>query len=161
MDRLFQPRFPLAGYDALRQSELVSVFHGTVSNLQGYIARRTNKLIISFSGTSNFQQTIANVDARLVAFPKDRCAIHARYSRYCVRRIGRSPNAAQCPRNNFHGTQSWSRYVLSYGIRSYGEKPHRRFVTNPPTDFYNLDDRCLWVPQSWEPCPRATLARGG
>jgi hypothetical protein len=35
MDRLLQPTFPLAGYDALRQSKLVSVFHGTVSNLQG------------------------------------------------------------------------------------------------------------------------------
>jgi len=58
MDRLLQPPFPLAGYDALRQSELVSVFHGTVSNLQGYIARRSYQLLISFSGTSNFQQTV-------------------------------------------------------------------------------------------------------
>lgn len=81
MDRLLQPLFPLAGYDALRQSELVSVFHGTVSNLQGYITRRSNKLIISFSGTSNFQQVVANVDARLVAFRKEGCKIHAGFWR--------------------------------------------------------------------------------
>jgi len=81
MDRLLQPRFPLAGYDALRQSELVSVFHGSVSNLQGYVVRRSNQLIISFSGTSNFQQTMGNIDARLVAFPKDGCAIHAGFWR--------------------------------------------------------------------------------
>ncbi len=81
MDHLLQPPFPLAGYGALRQSELVSVFHGTVSNLQGYIARRSNQLIISFSGTSNFQQVIGNIDARLVAFPKDGCAIHAGFWR--------------------------------------------------------------------------------
>jgi len=81
MDRLLQLRFPLAGYDTLRQSELVSVFHGTVSNLQGYIAHRSNQLIISFSGTSNFQQGVANVDARLVAFRKEGCAIHAGFWR--------------------------------------------------------------------------------
>jgi len=81
MDRLLQPSFPLAGYDALRQSKLVSVFHGTVSNLQGYIAHRSNQLIISFSGTSNFQQVVANVDARLVAFDKEGCTIHAGFWR--------------------------------------------------------------------------------
>lgn len=55
------------GYDALRQSELVSVFHSRVSNLQGYIVRRSNQLIISFSGTSNFLQTKGNIDARLLS----------------------------------------------------------------------------------------------
>jgi len=82
MDRLLQASFPLAGYDALRHSELVSVFHGTASNLQGYISRRSNQLIISFSGTSNFRQTIGNIDARLVvAFPEGGCAIHAGFWR--------------------------------------------------------------------------------
>jgi len=71
----------LQSYDALRQSELVSVFHGSVSNLQGYVVRLSNQLRMSFSGTSNFQQTMGNIDARLVAFPKDGCAIHAGFWR--------------------------------------------------------------------------------
>ncbi len=104
MDRLLQPTFPLAGYEALRQSEFVSVFHGTVSNLQGYIARRSNRLIISFSGTSNFQQMISNMDARLVAFPKDGCAIHAGFWRLYqgIRATALSALSEALRRHNVH-----------------------------------------------------------
>ncbi len=104
MDRLLQPHFPLAGYDGLRQSELVSVFHGRVSNLQGYIVRRSNQLIISFSGTSNFQQAMGNIDARLVAFPKDGCAIHAGFWRIYngMRANARSALAEALQLHNVH-----------------------------------------------------------
>src|SRR5436190_13122008 len=44
MDRLLQPSFPLEGYHALQGSELLCCFHGTVADLQGFIARRSNKV---------------------------------------------------------------------------------------------------------------------
>jgi predicted lipase len=82
MDRLLQPRFPLSGYNALRQSELISVFHGAMGNYQGYIARRSNQLVVAFSGTSNIRQTFSNIDARLVSFPRGAgCAVHAGFWR--------------------------------------------------------------------------------
>ena len=65
MDRLLEPRFPLEGYNALRGSELVSSFRGSIGNLQGVIARQSDKLIVAFSGTSNFTQSLNNFDARL------------------------------------------------------------------------------------------------
>ena len=79
MESLSQPGFPLDGYDALRESELISAFHGTVARLQGYIAYQplTKQIIVAFSGTSSLSQTFHNFDVRHVAYPgKERCAIH-------------------------------------------------------------------------------------
>jgi len=84
MELLMQPQFPLDGYDALRGTELVATFHGTVAELQCYIAYRppTKQLIIAFSGTSSVSQTYRNIDARLVAYPGgERCAVHAGFWR--------------------------------------------------------------------------------
>ena len=91
-------RYPLEGYDALLGSELVSVFHGKVAGLQGYIAyrkitcsaddglrdsafntsntgsdgeRSSGQLIVAFSGTSGPAQTLKDLDARLIAYPLD------------------------------------------------------------------------------------------
>lgn len=79
MQSLSQPGFPLHGYDALDGSELVSAFRGTVADLQGYIAYQpqTKQLIVAFSGTSCFSQTLRNIDVRLVPYPGgDGCAVH-------------------------------------------------------------------------------------
>jgi len=78
MDALMQTDFPLQGYDALSGSKLLSVFHGTVSGLQGYIAYRpapgaeqpgSGQLIVAFSGTSSIYQALRNLDLRPVSHP--------------------------------------------------------------------------------------------
>jgi hypothetical protein len=77
---LCQPDFPLDGYDALQGSSLISAFRGAVAGLQGYVAFRetTKQLIVAFSGTSAAQQTLYNLDVRLIRYPGgDGCAIHA------------------------------------------------------------------------------------
>lgn len=82
LDRFLQPHFPLAGYNALRGSTLVSSFHGTVGNMQGYVAHRPTELIIAFSGTCNVPQTIKTLDARLVKHPAGHgSAVHAGFWR--------------------------------------------------------------------------------
>ena len=82
LDRLLQPRFPLAGYNALRGSTLVSSFRGTVANMQGYVAHRSSELIIAFSGTSNIQQTINDLDVKRIKHPAgDGGAVHAGFWR--------------------------------------------------------------------------------
>ena len=84
MESLQQPSFPLDGYDALRGSELISAFRGTVAELQVYIAYRpsTKQLMVAFSGTSSISQTFRNIDARLVAYPgREHCAVHAGFWR--------------------------------------------------------------------------------
>ncbi|KAG6835208.1 hypothetical protein H0H93_003698 [Arthromyces matolae] len=79
---LVQPRFPLAGYTALLGSTLISSFTGTTANVQGYVARRATDLIIAFSGTSNFHQTINNTDIRQVSLPGHKgCRVHAGFLR--------------------------------------------------------------------------------
>ena len=81
---LSQQDFPLEGYDALPGSELVSAFHGTAAHLQGYTAYRpkTKQLILAFSGTSSFTQTLYNTDMRMIAYPcKVGCAVHAGFWR--------------------------------------------------------------------------------
>jgi hypothetical protein len=65
LDRLLEPNFPLEGYNALRGSELVASLHGSVGKLKGFIARKSDKLIVAFSGTSNAIQSLNNFDARL------------------------------------------------------------------------------------------------
>jgi len=79
MNSLMKPTFPLDGYNALRGSDLVSAFHGSVAELQGYIAYRpqTKQLIVAFSGTSSVAQTFRNIDARMVPYPgAEGCAVH-------------------------------------------------------------------------------------
>jgi hypothetical protein len=80
MDILRQPGFPLGGYDALPGSRLLSAFHGTVSNLQGYVAYRVERkqLVLAFSGTSSLSQSLHNLDAFLIRYPYGSgCAVHA------------------------------------------------------------------------------------
>lgn len=80
MDILRQPDFPLDGYDALPSSRLLSAFHGTVSNLQGYVAYRAERkqLVLAFSGTSSLSQSLHNLDAFLIRYPYGSgCAVHA------------------------------------------------------------------------------------
>jgi Lipase (class 3) len=86
MDKLCQPDFPLDGYYALRGSNLVSAFCGTVAELEGYVAvrlggepTRKQQVIIVFSGTAATAQALHNLDLRLVKYPggNGRCAVHA------------------------------------------------------------------------------------
>lgn len=80
MDILRQPDFPLDGYDALPTSRLLSTFHGTVSNLQGYVAYRADRkqLVVAFSGTSSFSQILHNMEAFLTRYPYGSgCSVHA------------------------------------------------------------------------------------
>jgi hypothetical protein len=82
MDRLLQPNFPLEGYNALPGSELVSSFKGSVGSLQGYVARKSDKLIVAFSGTSNLIQSLNNFDVRLRPHSAGgKCAVHAGFWR--------------------------------------------------------------------------------
>jgi hypothetical protein len=71
LDQFLRPGFPLESYSALRGTRLISSFYGNVAKLQAYIAYRpeTKQLIVAFSGTSSFQQTIHNADFRLVPYP--------------------------------------------------------------------------------------------
>jgi hypothetical protein len=65
--------YPLVGYSALKDSELVASFYGKVEKLQGYIAYRPKlkQLIVAFSGTSSFAQTRHNLKAYLVRYEDD------------------------------------------------------------------------------------------
>ncbi|KAG8905916.1 hypothetical protein FRB99_007996 [Tulasnella sp. 403] len=60
---LLQPGFPLEHYTYLADSLLVRTFHGSNSNLQGYIAYRpaSTQLILSFSGTSSSLQAFQDL----------------------------------------------------------------------------------------------------
>lgn len=69
LEQLIRPDYPLEGYDAVRKSRLLRVFHGRVANQRGYIVHRpeTRQLVVAFSGTSSFMQALQDLDARLVS----------------------------------------------------------------------------------------------
>ncbi|KDR68439.1 hypothetical protein GALMADRAFT_257167 [Galerina marginata CBS 339.88] len=70
MANLCESGYPLYQYLALAQSELVSVFYGTVSNLQCYIAYRPDEeqLVVAFSGTSSLAQAGQALNATKVRY---------------------------------------------------------------------------------------------
>ncbi|KAG8922085.1 hypothetical protein FRC02_012153 [Tulasnella sp. 418] len=71
LTRLSEPGFPLHGYTYLEGSQLIEVFRGKISDLQGYVAYRpqSKQLMIVFSGTSTPAQAIQDVKAWNVAYP--------------------------------------------------------------------------------------------
>jgi hypothetical protein len=82
LDRLLQRHFPLQGYDALRGSKLIEKIRGTVGGYQGYIARKSEKVIVAFSGTSSPVLSLNNLDVRRVSHPAgDECCVHGGFWR--------------------------------------------------------------------------------
>ncbi|GLB38753.1 putative alpha beta-hydrolase [Lyophyllum shimeji] len=71
MMQLSAPGYPLHGYSALLGSELLFSLHGSVADLQGYVAYRPEQkqLVVAFSGTSSAAQAWRDFDARLVPHP--------------------------------------------------------------------------------------------
>jgi hypothetical protein len=70
--------FPLEGYDALRESVLVSDFTGKVAHLHGYVAfrPRTKQLIVSTSGTKTGLQALYDLRAFMHRHPSKRGSVH-------------------------------------------------------------------------------------
>ncbi|KAF5368819.1 hypothetical protein D9758_002967 [Tetrapyrgos nigripes] len=75
---LSQTDFPLEGYDALRESVLVSDFAGKVAHLHGYVAfrPRTKQLIVSTSGTRTALQALYDLRTFLHRHPSKRGGVH-------------------------------------------------------------------------------------
>ncbi|KAF8907243.1 Alpha/Beta hydrolase protein [Gymnopilus junonius] len=80
VSHLSEPDYPLRLYRALDGSTLLDVFHGSVANLQGYIAYRSEakQVIVAFSGTSAAAQAVKTVQFTLVQHPSGGgCRVHS------------------------------------------------------------------------------------
>jgi hypothetical protein len=68
---LTQEGYPLEGFNALKNTELLDVFRGDVADYQGYAAYRPfhKQLIVCFSGTSNIMQGLYDANAIFTAHP--------------------------------------------------------------------------------------------
>ncbi|KAI0695600.1 Alpha/Beta hydrolase protein [Cytidiella melzeri] len=81
---LTQANFPLEGYDALLESELLQAWQGDVADLDSLIAYRPalKQLVVAFSGTSNMKQSLYDVRLRRLKHPAGRgCGVHSGFWR--------------------------------------------------------------------------------
>lgn len=75
--------FPLESYVALKKdgAHFVKQFTGSVAGVQGYVAFRPqmHQLVVAFSGTSSFSQTLKDMQAWRTAYPLDskRSTVHS------------------------------------------------------------------------------------
>ncbi|KAJ7269627.1 Alpha/Beta hydrolase protein [Mycena rebaudengoi] len=76
---LMEPGFPLEGYDAFRNTTLVSSFVGKVAQLPGYVAFRheTKQLVVAFCGTTSAMQAFYDVRALQHRHPSHRGNVHS------------------------------------------------------------------------------------
>lgn len=76
LQELCRPDFPLEGYDTLKNdgAHLVKEFTGSVAKVQGYAAfrPRVHQLVVAFSGTSSFAQTLKDLQSWRTPYPLDR-----------------------------------------------------------------------------------------
>lgn len=73
-------RFPLQGYHALRDAELVSSFRSDRADLHVYLAyrRTTKQLITAISGTVTLTQAFYDLHAALRSYPSSsKCRVHS------------------------------------------------------------------------------------
>lgn len=79
LKRLSEPDFPLEGYSDLEGTDLVEALHGTVADLQGYVAykRRSKQLVVAFSGTRTPSQAALDCHFAQREHPVDpQCRVH-------------------------------------------------------------------------------------
>jgi hypothetical protein len=79
LESLTSPTFPLEGYDALPGTQLIRALHGSVADLQGYVAYRKEKaqIIVAFSGTRSAMQAYNDVLFMKRAYPPNpSCEVH-------------------------------------------------------------------------------------
>ncbi|TDL27871.1 alpha/beta-hydrolase [Rickenella mellea] len=87
LELLSKVDFPLEGYTALAGTTLVATFRGTTAGVPGHIAYRPDKqqVVVAFSGTATFMQSVNDVDAHLVQYPfsvhNRSCKVHAGFLR--------------------------------------------------------------------------------
>ncbi|TDL27870.1 alpha/beta-hydrolase [Rickenella mellea] len=87
LELLSKPDFPLEEYTAIKGTTLVSSFRGSTAGVPGFIVYRPNKqqIVVAFSGTATFMQTLNDIDAHQVRYPfgvdKNSCKVHAGFLR--------------------------------------------------------------------------------
>lgn len=71
LEALIRESYPLEGYTALSGSRLLDVWTGDVAKLQAYVAYRPSQrqLVVAFSGTTNLNQVLHELNVRLVPHP--------------------------------------------------------------------------------------------
>jgi len=80
LEMVMQPDFPLEGFDALRDTVLIASFEGTVANVPGVVIYRkhTKQLVVGFSGTAIFKQTLHDLNSIKRAHPTVKgCRVHS------------------------------------------------------------------------------------
>jgi Lipase (class 3) len=83
LNELCRPGFPLESYKALKNdgAHFVKQFTGSVADVQGFVAFRPHmhQLVVAFSGTSSFSQTLRDIRSWRTAYPLDsgRSTVHS------------------------------------------------------------------------------------
>ncbi|THH09014.1 hypothetical protein EW145_g2327 [Phellinidium pouzarii] len=87
LDVFTRPDYPLEHYDALHESQLLTVLRGRNAGVKGLLAyrKKQKQLIVAFSGTSNVAQAFHDVDTFAVQYPGRRASgkakVHAGFWR--------------------------------------------------------------------------------